>query len=383
MRHGTDDPLRPVWLRRLTALLVVLAVGHLGTGWYFSNQIRSGALEIVNPSETSYDLLIKDVSNQAIEIVAGDDADVRSPGTWGVSWPGGNGVVGEIISVTDNSVVREFSIESELPSIEAFVNIEPFAYAGTPRTAHELEFEEITFVSPLGRLGAWHIPTEGKKWVIFVHGKSGTRSESLRMIPALHQANFDVVAIDYRNDPGAPIDPSGFHRQGLTEWEDLAAAVDYVSAAGAESIFIFGSSMGGGITANYLLEAPNADRVDAVVLDSPVLNFEATVDSQADQFHVPGSIRNAAKALASWRFGVDWSATDYTASPDEYNTPMLIFHGAKDTSVPIGPSRELAQARPDLVSLIESPGAAHVRSWNADPGQYELALIDFLTLAAR
>ena len=184
MRHGTDDPLRPVWLRRLTALLVVLAVGHLGTGWYFSNQIRSGALEIVNPSETSYDLLIKDVSNQAIEIVAGDDADVRSPGTWGVSWPGGNGVVGEIISVTDNSVVREFSIESELPSIEAFVNIEPFAYAGTPRTAHELEFEEITFVSPLGRLGAWHIPTEGKKWVCLLYTSPSPRDKRQSRMPS-------------------------------------------------------------------------------------------------------------------------------------------------------------------------------------------------------
>ncbi len=308
-----------VWHRSLALAFAVIGLVHIGAGWYFADHVRAGALEVVQPS-------------------AQPDDDTASSD------------IGE-----------------------------PFRYSGTPLSTHGISFDEISFESPLGQLDGWHIPAGGKQWLIFVHGKSGSLNESLRIIPALHGNGIDVLVINYRNDDGAPTDPSGFYRQGLTEWEDLAAAVDYAHGRPAEQLSVLGSSMGGAIATNYLLQASNTDHVTAVVLDSPMLDFEAAVDLQADQFHVPGSIRFAAKTLARWRFGVDWQAANYVNRAELYDTPILIFHGTDDTSVPIAPSRELAAARPDLIGLVETQGAEHVSSWNADNETYERELLNFLS----
>ena len=84
-----------------------------------------------------------------------------------------------------------------------------------------------------------------------------------------------------------------------------------------------------------------------------------------------------AERLTSWRFGLDWHATDYVSDTRWADRPTLVFHGDADTTVPIATSREFAAADPQ-VTLIETPGAEHVASWNVDPMRYENALRDFL-----
>ena len=379
MPQRVETRSRRAWQRPLLVILAFAALLHVGVGWYFSDQIRSGALDIVQPSDTSYDVQVVSISNDRIELaLEAGSIDAATSGTWGIAWPDGLGVAGHIVAISDDSVVREFTALTGLPSVGSLVNVDPFVFDDTPLAAHGIDFAEVRFPAPLGSFDAWHVPGDGENFVVFVHGKSGSSRESLRLIPALNEMGFDVFAISYRNDYEAPIDPSGFHRQGLTEWEDLAAAVDYVDSLDAENIAVMGSSMGGAITASFLLESPNADLVDAVVLDSPMLDFEATVDLQADRFRVPGTIRFVAKTLASLRFGVDWQASNYVDRAQRYETPMLVFHSSGDESVPASSSQDLAIARPDIVQLIDVEEAGHVRSWNFDPERYETELISFL-----
>lgn len=54
------------------------------------------------------------------------------------------------------------------------------------------------------------------------------------------------------------------------------------------------------------------------------------------------------------------------------------MHGPDDTIAPWGPSRRLAERRPDLVTLHTVPNASHGAMWNAAPN-YEEALRRFLT----
>ncbi|MCZ4516833.1 hypothetical protein O3Q52_53790, partial [Streptomyces sp. ActVer] len=61
------------------------------------------------------------------------------------------------------------------------------------------------------------------------------------------------------------------------------------------------------------------------------------------------------------------------------DTAVLVLHGPDDTVAPWGPSRRLAQARPDLVTLHTVRGAPHGAMWNADPAGYQEALRRFLT----
>jgi len=67
--------------------------------------------------------------------------------------------------------------------------------------------------------------------------------------------------ISYRNDAGAPQDPSGMLRYGLTEWQDLAATVRYAIGHGARQLLLVGYSMGGAIVASFLERSPLGARV--------------------------------------------------------------------------------------------------------------------------
>ena len=52
--------------------------------------------------------------------------------------------------------------------------------------------------------------------------------------------------------------------------------------------------------------------------------------------------------------------------------------GEADTTVPVEESRELADARPDLVRLVVVEGAGHVQSWNVIPQRYGDVVSRFL-----
>ncbi|MCZ6505210.1 MAG: alpha/beta hydrolase, partial [Actinobacteria bacterium] len=58
--------------------------------------------------------------------------------------------------------------------------------------------------------------------------------------------------------------------------------------------------------------------------------------------------------------------------------PTLVFHGIADLRVPISVSRQLEARARNVVTLVETPAAGHVMSWNADPGRYEKYLADFV-----
>jgi pimeloyl-ACP methyl ester carboxylesterase len=85
--------------------------------------------------------------------------------------------------------------------------------------------------------------------------------------------------------------------------------------------------------------------------------------------------------MAERRFGVDWSALDYLATPQIFDLPTLVFHGTDDTTVPIATSEELARMKPTSVTLVTCPGANHIECWNADPTEYERRTLDFLAQA--
>jgi alpha-beta hydrolase superfamily lysophospholipase len=139
--------------------------------------------------------------------------------------------------------------------------------------------------------------------------------------------------------------------------------------------------MGGAISLSFLENSTLADEVVAVVLDAPALKLGAMVDAEAADTNlpllpisVPMPLTAVAKAVAAFRFDVDWDAIDYLDRASELTVPILVFHGVEDETVPVELSRRFAEARPDLVELVEVAGADHVRSWNVDPEVYLAAV---------
>ena len=83
------------------------------------------------------------------------------------------------------------------------------------------------------------------------------------------------------------------------------------------------------------------------------------------------------RAIASWRFDIDWNASNYLDQTTNLHAPMLIFHGTEDTSVPYDTSLTMSQLRPDITTLVTTD-AEHVRSWNIDPEFYDTTIKEFL-----
>ena len=122
------------------------------------------------------------------------------------------------------------------------------------------------------------------------------------------------------------------------------------------------------------------DRVAGLVLDSPVLDWAATLRALAAARRTPAPLLPLAVRAAQGRTGLHAAALDGGRRPHRRSGRRpCIFHGPDDTVAPWGPSRRLAARRPDRVTLHTVRHAPHGAMWNADPNAYEEALRRFLT----
>lgn len=129
-----------------------------------------------------------------------------------------------------------------------------------------------------------------------------------------------------------------------------------------------------------LAQSDLADRVSAVFLDCPVLDWGDVLRHHAQVNNLPTTIGLLTRAVMGsesmrWLAGVseavDVAQTDWVSRADELRTPMLVMHSVADDFVPIGPSRAVAQARPDLVTFEEWAVARHCKLWNTDSARWE------------
>lgn len=363
------------------ALFLIVAV--LGIGWYYSGQIEDGALRVKHDPE-EYDVEVVALDDGRITLRSPTEEDLRKePRTMGLEWSGGYARVGEMLEIDGNEVLREYELLEGTLAVGDRVRFDKFAYPGDPMRAHNISFEEVRFASPLGDLAAWQVSGSDDTWVIFVHGRGASRGEALRMLHVVKDAGLPSLAITYRNDDGAPEDPSGYYGFGLTEWEDLEAAAQYALTNGANDLILVGYSMGGGIVASFLYKSLLADHVEGVILDSPMLDLGATVDLGGQNRNLPQFLTTVAKIISEFRFNIDWAALDYLSRVEEISVPVLLFHGDADKTVPVMISEMFAASRPDVVTFELFEDAPHVGAWNVDPETYESAVREFVDQVSR
>jgi fermentation-respiration switch protein FrsA (DUF1100 family) len=136
--------------------------------------------------------------------------------------------------------------------------------------------------------------------------------------------------------------------------------------------------MGAAICGQLLLESDLADRVVGAVYDSPVLDWGPVLELGAEREGAPEALVGVAMSIIELRTPVDFAQLNQIARADELDVPLLVFHGVADDFVPIAQSRALAAARPDLVELVETPGALHVESFNLMPAAYGERVTEFI-----
>jgi len=377
-----------VWLIVLI-LILVLAFYAIG-GWYFSGEIYSGALQVHRPEAGDFDITL-DRGEAEILVLRGDDDAVNllDDGRFGLMWESGESLVDGILSSDtaggQSTVYRTRVPDEPIPPPGSPVRLDSYIWSGDPQTALGIPFTEITYQVEGGNAGAWYVEGSSDTWMIFVHGKGAPKNEALRLLPIAVDRGYHAMVIDYRNDPGAPPDPSGTYQYGVTEWKDVASATRHARSAGGRNVIIVGYSMGGSNVLSFLLESSLRSQTVAVILDSPVLNLGSTIDHAADQTYLPltsvplpRSLTSVAKWIAGWRYSIDWNDTDYVSRSRDLQTPMLVIQGTGDETVPSEPADELARLRPDIVTLSTPPGVGHVLAWNADADGYQDLVTTFL-----
>jgi pimeloyl-ACP methyl ester carboxylesterase len=353
------------------AVAVVALLVGAASAWHYSSAVlvpdRSGW-----PIETEVEAM------PAGRIVLESTEESRRPGVFGLEWQGGRAIAGPIVSEGDDGVTRRLrSVDGYLaPGME--VAFDSTVWAGNPDAALGIPSKTVTIEGELGPMPAWLVPGRKHTWAIVVHGINSTPQTGLRVVPALHRAGLPTLLITYRDDLGAPPSPDGFHHMGLTEWRDLGAAARYALAHGARRLLFVGYSMGGAIVAQFMQRSPLAPEVAGLVLDAPVLDWQAVLAFNATRMGFPSFLAKPVEWAIGARIDADWESLDAGAHPEYFQLPILLFHGTEDDLVPISTSDEFAAELPRQVTYFRVAEAGHTEEWNVDPRLYERRLRTFV-----
>ncbi|MDO9063228.1 MAG: alpha/beta fold hydrolase [Microbacterium sp.] len=366
-------------------LAVGAAVAFSATSTYFARVV------LTPPKRKPQDLRIVGVDRDAGVITLAGGVESRLPGNYGLWFDrdSGHARLGEIVRSDAKGVMRRLiAVDHGEPLPGSPARLDSWNYLSPDELG--LPYENVQVAGELGALPAWSFPAanpDAGTWVVHLHGWSARRTESLRAVPTFHDAGFHNLIASYRNDGEGPNSEDGRYALGEREWHDAEAAVRWVLDQGAQRVIVVGFSMGGQIALQLSLRSELAPRIDALVLDSPVVDWVATLHFQGELHRLPTPIRESVIALMSQPWGrlltgqresVDLRGLNVLEKADALTVPVLILHSDDDGFVPSGPSRQLAALRPDLVTLVSYDTARHVKLWNLDAQRWSASILTWL-----
>jgi len=361
-------------------LWVLLAVGVVAILLLLAGALaawlNSDAVLVPDHSNWPEEVRVEAVRTHSI-VLERTEETIR-PGVFGLTWQGGHAVAGPILVREEDTVTRRLAGVHGYLVPERDVAIDSYVYTGNPGSALGLPYRSVQVRGELGPMPAWLVPSSGRTWAIVVHGINSNPQDGLRVAPLLRGMGLPALYVTYREDQGAPESPDGYHHMGLTEWHDLEAAARYALSHGADRLVLMGYSMGGAIVAQFMERSRLAERVGALVLEAPVLDWKKTIEFNATEMGFPGFVAAPVEWAIGARIDADWESLDAIDHPDAFQLPILLFHGEEDEVVPISTSDDFAAELPRWVTYFRVPEAGHTEEWNVDPRLYERRLGAFL-----
>ncbi|HEX6916733.1 MAG TPA: alpha/beta hydrolase [Phycicoccus sp.] len=361
------------------------AAGSLAAAAYFARRV------LTPDRRRPDDVVIRAAGTHSVTL----DATVETvvPGRYGLWIEDGFGHVrvGDVLDLD----TRRGLVERELVAVDrgylapGGARWNQYYFGAPPDESLGLPTERVTYDGELGPMPAWVVPAAGgpgERWAVLVHGRGARREEAVRAIAPLHAEGWTCLVPSYRNDEGVPAGPDGRYALGLSEWRDVDAAIGYALERGARELLLTGWSMGGAIVLQLLDRSARSGLVSRVVLDAPVIDWGDVLAHHAQAHHLPPFVGSLARSMMNQRWGhrivgvhegVDLALTDWVSRAAELHHPILLIHSAADEFVPVGPSRELARARPDLVTFHEWQVARHCKEWNTEPERWEALVREY------
>lgn len=370
----------------LTALLVLvllLSVGTVAVGWYFSSQFLTPAPYALMPE---FEVTASEAGRVTLPAPTPQPpqfARTRVEGVYNLLWEHGYGRLGPVLADDGAHVTRELAVvagRSPVAGDPARVDIT--IYRRDPLRDHGIPFEDLRLEGETGALAAWWIEG-GDDAVLMLHGRRrADRSETLRVLPAIVEMGHSVLVLSWRNHDASAPSPDGLYRYGATEYRDALTGLAFLADRGIERVVLYGFSTGATIGLEAARRWPTgAPELTGIVIDSPLVDIAASVRASGRAMGLPGFLSEVALAVGWARTGVRWSELDQRRHAAGFEAPFLIFAGTADGTIPV-------QVVDDFVARLHAPstyvrleGVQHVEGWNADPGAYTASVTAFLSEA--
>ncbi|WP_150462558.1 alpha/beta hydrolase family protein [Nesterenkonia ebinurensis] len=401
LRRLRREPKPTPWIRSvLLGAATGLAAGTVLAG-IMSSASAYLARMVVTPAHRSVEDLeilavIEDSEGFQVILPVTDDTVIE--GTYGLQFNTGEALaqIGEITSLEP----KQGTVTRRVLSVRGG-DLRRTRYGAISNALHRnpaeagYDYQDVILQMPVGQAPAWYVPPQKKQaplagrniWAVMVHGRSGTRLDGINALGAAADLGLHSLVVSYRNDGEAPTALDGRSALGLTEWEDIEAAVQYALDNGAEDVLLFGWSMGGAIALQAAHRSPLTTRIRGLVLTGPVVDWVDVLGYQTKSYRIPEPVGRLAQWLISHEAGrritglaspVDLKALNWVSRSEQLHTRTLILHTIDDEVVPYQPSRDLAE-RNSLVSFVPFHRAHHIREWNYDPQRWERAVYDWVT----
>jgi len=237
------------------------------------------------------------------------------------------------------------------------------AAAIDPKAAFGAEFDPVQINVGSGRsIQGWMIPGKLPAAVVLVPPIGGTRRTMLPYAKFLHDAGYNVLAID-----------SGDTAQSGTSWgwsERMAvlAAASELKRRGFKKIGALGVSEG---AAEVLMVQASGASFAAIVSDSAYGNLAAMI------LRAPsiGGLNPALQQTALWEAGFFlghsvWKVDVTKAAREIGEAGLLVIHDRDDKIVPVSDAQAISAAAGSHGDLWIVPGDGHGDAINEAPDEY-------------
>lgn len=248
-----------------------------------------------------------------------------------------------------------------------------------PAHFEDLPKEEVWVESPFGygikTLFIRPFPNV-KKFVIFSHGVTENKTNSIKYMNIFLKRGFNAVLYDHRRHGESEGKTTSY---GFYEKYDLKAVVDHlISVEGDDVLFgIHGESMGAATTLLYagMLE----DRANFYIVDCPFSDFRKQLAYRfTKEMKLPGKwFLPLADLFVRIRGGFSLKHISPISVIEKIKKPVLFIHSEKDDFILPEMTRALYSRKKDNKMLFLATNGTHAQSFNENSEEYEHVIDEF------